>query len=46
MVVDPWGKILEEKELGAGVITAEIDLQRLQQVRRQFPCVDHHVLVK
>lgn len=45
MVIDPWGKILAEQNEGAGLITAEIDLQRLQQLRRQFPCVDHHVLL-
>jgi len=45
MVVEPWGRVLEQKGTGAGVITATIDLQRLQQLRRQFPCVDHHVLV-
>lgn len=45
MVVEPWGKILACKSDGAGVVTAEIDLQRLQQLRKQFPCVDHHVLI-
>lgn len=45
MVVEPWGKVLACKSDGAGVVTAEIDLQRLQQLRKQFPCVDHHVLI-
>lgn len=45
MVVEPWGKILVQKEVGTGLVTADIDLQRLQQLRRHFPCVDHHVLV-
>lgn len=44
MVVEPWGKVLVQKQIGAGMITADIDLQRLQQLRKQFPCVDHHVL--
>jgi nitrilase len=44
MAVEPWGKILVQKQIGAGMITADVDLQRLQQLRRQFPCVDHHVL--
>ncbi|WP_298625796.1 carbon-nitrogen hydrolase family protein [uncultured Legionella sp.] len=44
MVVEPWGKILVQKTEGAGLITADIDLERAQQLRRQFPCIDHHVL--
>lgn len=45
MVVEPWGKVIVQKEEGAGLVTADIDLQHLQQLRRHFPCVDHHVLV-
>lgn len=45
MVVEPWGKVVVQKEVGTGLVTADIDLQRLQQLRRHFPCVDHHVLV-
>lgn len=45
MIVEPWGKVLAHKDIGSGLVIAEIDLQRLQQLRRHFPCVDHHVLV-
>ena len=45
MVVEPWGKILAQKELGLGMISAEIDLQRLEQLRLHFPCIEHHVLI-
>ena len=45
MIVEPWGKVIAQKEVGAGVVTADIDLERLHQLRRHFPCVDHHVLV-
>ena len=44
MIVEPWGKILGEHHSGPGIIVADIDLQRLQQLRRQFPCNEHHVL--
>lgn len=44
MIVEPWGKILAQKEEQYGVICADIDLQRLSQLRRQFPCTLHHVL--
>lgn len=46
MIVDPWGKILNELEYGAGVVDAEIDLKYLHQLREQFPCNEHHVLEK
>lgn len=45
MVVEPWGKVVTQQENGVGLLTADIDLQRLQQLRRQFPCNDHHVLL-
>lgn len=45
MVVEPWGKVLAQKEEGQGLILADIDLERLLQLRRQFPCVEHHVLM-
>jgi predicted amidohydrolase len=44
MVIEPWGKILVEKKIGNGLITTNVDLQRLHQLREQFPCIDHHVL--
>jgi len=45
MIIEPWGKIIAQQETeGAGMVTAAIDLQRLQQLRSQFPCNDHHVL--
>ncbi len=44
MIVDPWGKILCQKQTGTGVIFADVDLQHLQQLRQKFPCNDHHQL--
>ncbi|MFH0924176.1 MAG: carbon-nitrogen hydrolase family protein [bacterium] len=39
MIVDPWGKILAEKEADEGVITSEIDLDHLREVRKRLPCL-------
>ena len=36
MIVDPWGEVLGVREEGEGVVLAEIDLERVQQVRRSF----------
>jgi predicted amidohydrolase len=46
MVVSPWGTVLEQKETGSGLVSASIDLQELQRLRQQFPCTEHHVLLK
>ena len=45
MIVDPWGKIHKELDEGFGLISEDIDLLRLRQLRKQFPCNDHHVLI-
>jgi deaminated glutathione amidase len=44
MVVDPWGKVLAQREEGAGVVMAQIDDARLAQVRAQLPALEHRVL--
>ena len=36
MIVDPWGEILAQREQGEGVVLAEIDPARLQEVRRRL----------
>ena len=44
MIVDPWGKILAELADGAGVISAEIDLDYLTKVRAELPSLSHRRL--
>jgi nitrilase len=45
MAIDPWGAVLARRsEAGAGVVFAEIDKQRLAQVRVQLPALAHRVL--
>lgn len=41
MIIDPWGKILAVVEQGEGFAAADLDLERLAEVRRQLPAVDH-----
>jgi predicted amidohydrolase len=41
MIVDPWGKVIAEIGDGAGMITAEIDLDYLAQVRTELPALTH-----
>jgi predicted amidohydrolase len=41
MIVDPWGIVLKRLPRGAGVISAELDRERLLSIRRSFPVTDH-----
>jgi len=41
LVVDPWGRVLSERETGEGFVSAELDLELLRSVRRQMPVWDH-----
>ncbi|MCG8451001.1 MAG: carbon-nitrogen hydrolase family protein [Pirellulales bacterium] len=41
MIVDPRGEILASLESGAGVACADIDMQALMQLRREFPALEH-----
>ncbi len=41
MIVDPWGDVLVRREEGAGVVTVDLDVQRLKQVRSQLPALQH-----
>lgn len=41
MIVDPWGVVLDCYKTGAGFVSAEIDLERLEKVRKSFPVLEH-----
>lgn len=45
MIIDPWGLILADAGEKPGVAIAEINPTRLEQVRRQMPCLEHRVFV-
>lgn len=45
MIIDPWGVILADAGNAPGVAVAEINPQRLQQVRQQMPSLQHRVFV-
>lgn len=44
MVVDPWGIVLDELPRGSGVVVAEIKRDRLGDLRRSFPVLEHRKL--
>jgi predicted amidohydrolase len=41
LVVDPWGTILLDMETEQGVGFAEIELERVAEVRRRLPAIEH-----
>jgi len=44
LIVDPWGRIVAEQAEGDCVITAEVDLEMQQKLRKEFPALSHRVL--
>ncbi|MEM8766333.1 MAG: carbon-nitrogen hydrolase family protein [Pseudomonadota bacterium] len=43
LIVDPWGEIIAEGADGDGVVTADLNLERLSTIRRQLPSLEHRV---
>lgn len=41
MIVDPWGRVLAKAKDEENVITAEIDLSLLEEVRAEIPLFEH-----
>jgi len=44
MIVDPWGTIIDRLPRGSGFVIADIDEERLANIRRHFPAIDHRKL--
>ena len=44
MIVDPWGTVLDRLPSGSGFVIADVDQNRLENIRRHFPAIDHRVL--
>ena len=41
MILDPWGEVLAEAGTEVGHIVADLDLDRLAEVRRRLPALEH-----
>lgn len=46
LIIDPWGDIVAECADGDGVAVADIDPQRVRQVREELPSLTHRRLLK
>jgi nitrilase len=44
MIVDPWGEVLAQREEGEGVVLADIDLERIREVRAALPALGNRRL--
>ena len=44
MVVDPWGGVLDRLAKGPGVVTAEVDRDRIAELRASLPALEHRRL--
>jgi nitrilase len=44
MIVDPWGAIVARMDKGEGVVAAELDRERLAEVRNSLPALKHRKL--
>jgi len=44
MIINPWGKILEDAGTDPGVIYADLDMEYLKEVRQKLPSLEHRVL--
>ncbi len=44
LLIDPWGVVQDELDEGPGVIVGTIDPERLAQVRRDLPALQHRSL--
>jgi deaminated glutathione amidase len=44
LIADPWGELLQVLPEGEGVVIAEVDAERIAQVRQQLPALQHRRL--
>ncbi|MDO8788654.1 MAG: carbon-nitrogen hydrolase family protein [Sulfuritalea sp.] len=43
MVIDPWGEVLARMDKGEGVVIAELNRQRLVDIRASLPALRHRI---
>jgi nitrilase len=44
MIVDPWGVVLDRLPRGAGVVIADVNLDRMHALRRSLPALGHRTM--
>jgi predicted amidohydrolase len=41
MILGPWGEVLDELPSGPGIVSAELDMIKLKDIRAKFPVLEH-----
>lgn len=41
MIVDPWGRIMDRQPSGSGFVIAEINREKVLNIRKNFPALQH-----
>jgi deaminated glutathione amidase len=41
LILGPWGELLAEAPAGPGVVCADLDMIRLEELRQRFPTIQH-----
>lgn len=41
MIIDPWGTILDRLLQGSGYVIADVDIENIKNIRRNFPVLQH-----
>lgn len=41
LIIDPWGDVIAQASEGIGLVSADLDLERLRRVRASLPCLQH-----
>jgi len=44
ILIDPWGVVVAERDEGPAIVIGDIDPERLAQVRRDLPALQHRSL--
>jgi len=44
MIVDPWGSVIDRLACGSGFVIADLDLEKIELTRKQFPVLEHRKL--
>ncbi len=44
LIINSWGKIMDQLETGNGIVISDIDLEELRSIRTSFPALQHKIL--
>ncbi len=44
LIVDPWGEIIDRKAKGPGIVIADLDHDRIAELRASLPALAHRIL--